>query len=328
MNAFGGTGGNVNRAAPATFTVGSSGGGGTFSGVISGAITLSKTGAGTLLLGGSNTFTGGTALQAGTLTFGNVGAIGTGTLTITGGSLNSSVANLANANNNVQNWNGSFGFIGTQNLNLGSGTVTFSVSPTVTVDANTLTVGGLISGSGYGLTKAGGGTLSLGGINSYSGTTSINGGVLNLANSAALPSGNLTFGGGVLQVNAANMNFSNNVFNSTAAISIDSNGQSATFAGTLDSSNTGGLTVKSTAPGGVLTLTGSNNYSGTTQISGGTLSVGAVGDTGSSNIGGVGNAITFGNGTTLQFTGASAPAAATSISRALVKAQSISPAAA
>ena len=44
-----------------------------------------------------------------------------------------------------------------------------SSSRTVTVASNNLTVGGVISGSGYSLTKAGTGTLILGGANTYGG---------------------------------------------------------------------------------------------------------------------------------------------------------------
>jgi hypothetical protein len=50
-------------------------------------------------------------------------------------------------------------------LNLGSGVVTLGATRQVTVTANTLTVGGVISGTSYGLTKTGNGTLVLGGAN-------------------------------------------------------------------------------------------------------------------------------------------------------------------
>jgi autotransporter-associated beta strand protein len=147
---------------------------------------LVKAGPGNLTLSGANTYDGGTFLNDGTLTLGSTTALGTGTLTINRGSLDSSVANLANTtNNNVQNWNGDFTFVGTNSLNLGTGAVTMNASRTVGVNANTLTVGGAISGSGFGLTKTGTGTLALSGANTYDGATTINGGTLQVGNVTA-----------------------------------------------------------------------------------------------------------------------------------------------
>ncbi|MEI8372586.1 MAG: autotransporter-associated beta strand repeat-containing protein [Planctomycetota bacterium] len=141
---------------------------------------LIKAGIGVLTLSGSNNHTGGTTLSAGQLNFNNASALGTGTFTINGGTLdNASGAAIINAGNNVQIWNSSFTFLGSNNLNLGSGAVTLNGIPTVTVNAGTLTVGGPISGT-YGLTKAGNGTLVLKGNNIYSGGTTINGGTLQL----------------------------------------------------------------------------------------------------------------------------------------------------
>ena len=53
---------------------------------------------------------------------------------------------------------------------------------TVTVTSNTLTVGGAISGSGFGLTKAGSGSLILSGANTYNGSTIISAGTLQIGN--------------------------------------------------------------------------------------------------------------------------------------------------
>ncbi len=156
----------------------------TGSGAIAGAISLTKLGTNTLTLATANTYTGGTTNGAGTLILGNAAALGTGTLTMNGGNLDSSPANLVNANNNPQAWNADFTFAGSQNLNLGNGNVTLGASRQVTVSANTLTVGGVISGANFGLTKSGNGTLILNTLNTYAGGTTVNGGVL------ALPSNN------------------------------------------------------------------------------------------------------------------------------------------
>jgi hypothetical protein len=107
------------------------------------------------------------------------------------------VANLVNANNNAQNWNGDFTFVGTNNLNLGSGAVTTAnaySTVTVTVSAGTLTTNGDFT-LGNPLTKAGGGTLSLAGALPL-GTTSS----LIVSNGTLKFSGVLTTGTGTATV--------------------------------------------------------------------------------------------------------------------------------
>ncbi len=142
-----------------------------------------KNGAGSLTIGTSNSYSGGANLYAGLLVLNNNSALGTGTFTINGGSLDSTAGSVTLANN-AQNWNGDFTFKGTQSLDMGTGAVSLGGAPsgsrTVTVNANTLAVGGAISdgGSGYSLTKAGAGNLTLGGFSTYSGATIVNGGTL------------------------------------------------------------------------------------------------------------------------------------------------------
>ena len=128
--------------------------------------------------------------------------------------------------------------------------------------------------STVGLLKVGSGTLTLSGSNTYTGLTSINAGTLNLGNSGSLAgNGNITFGGGTLSFSASNgpQGYANPVVNSTGPIKIDTNGQNVTLAGVLASSNSAGLTKLDT---GMLTLGGSDAYSGITTVSGGTLQIG------------------------------------------------------
>ena len=167
----------------------------TFSKVISGSGNVAMLGPGTLVLGGSNTYTGGTTLSAGQLNVNNAFGLSTGTLTIAGGTLgNASGAAVTLSTNNAQIWSGNFTFAGANDLNLGAGAVALNGSRTVTVASGNLFVAGAIGGSGGSLTKAGSGTLTLGGANTYGGATVVSGGTLQLAPAAApVPVGNASF---------------------------------------------------------------------------------------------------------------------------------------
>ena len=123
------------------------------------------------------------------------------------------------------------------------------------------------------LSKVGSGALTLLGSNTYTGLTSIDAGTLVLGNAGALAgSGNIAFGGGTLQFSLSNtQDYANRIVGSAGPIQIDTDGQNVTFAGSLASSNSGGLTK---LDAGRLTLAGSNTYSGTTTIGGGTLQIG------------------------------------------------------
>jgi autotransporter-associated beta strand protein len=155
----------------------------TIGAVLAGTVPVAKYGSGQLTLSGANTFSGGMALLAGQLNINNGGsssansAIGTGTLTISGGTIdNTSSGDVTLLPNNAQNWNGDFTYAGSvHNLNFGAGAVTLGANRTVTVSANTLTVGGSISGSACNLTKAGAGTLALSGGGSVSALSVLNG---------------------------------------------------------------------------------------------------------------------------------------------------------
>jgi len=88
-------------------------------------------------------------LNSGTLVLNSAAALGAvnatnANLKINGGSIDTAQATTT-LNNYLQNWNGDFTFVGSGNLNMGTGGVTLAASRTVTVSANTLTIGGVIT---------------------------------------------------------------------------------------------------------------------------------------------------------------------------------------
>ncbi|MDR3459764.1 MAG: autotransporter-associated beta strand repeat-containing protein [Verrucomicrobiae bacterium] len=248
-------------------------------------LNLTVNGSGTVTLAGtptpgisySGTFAA-TVLNGGTLQLAGANALGTGTLTINGGNLDSSIANLVNLGNNVQTWNGSFGFIGTQNLNIGSGAVAMNANCMVTVNANTFEVDGVITGNGNSLTKAGAGTLFLNNANTYLGGTTISNGVFKLGQAGSIPNvGNVTVygtldlnGNSPTIVNLGGSGSVDTVSGGTPTLTI-SNAISTTFSGMIK--NTGGTLALTKLGAGTLTLAGPNTYTGNTTISAGTLLV-------------------------------------------------------
>ncbi len=241
-------------------------------GVISGAYPIAKTGAGTLLLTASNTYTGGTTVSGGVLELGNSAALGlntaalavnAGTLNLNGFSPTVGAVNGAGTINNV-----SAG--GSLTLTVGSGGAGGAFSGTIQNTSGTLS-----------LVKTGAGTQTLSGTNTFSGGTQLNGGILNFTASAlphALPN-SIIFGGGTLQYaagNTADVSAAIAPIASGQAAIIDTGANSVSFASPL--SGSGGLTK---AGAGLLTLLGANAYSGSTRITAGTLQIGNGGSLGS-----------------------------------------------
>jgi autotransporter-associated beta strand protein len=241
----------------------------TFSVAVSGGlatVTITNPGSGyiaapTFTLGSTGTAVG---AAVGTITYDVLGAnlVGTGydivstpTLSITGGGSGAILSVTQSATILAQS----------RSITLGGSGGSLDV-----VSGGTATVQGTIGGSG-GLSKTSDGTLVLGGSNTYTGATNIDAGTLSLGNAGALPGGNITFGGGSLQFTAANTaDYSGLIKNSTAAVTIDTNGQTVAFANSIDSSNTAGL---SKLGAGALTLSANNSFSGNVNVGGGTLAI-------------------------------------------------------
>ena len=158
---------------------------------INGGGTLAKQGTGTLILSGSNTYTGSTTISAGTLQIGDGGATGTlGSGAVTNNaSLVLNRSGTLTAANNIDG-TGSLTKTGTGNLIL-SGTSNYAGA--TTVSAGTLSVNGTISSA---TTVNSGGTL--GGSGNVGNVNVASGGILAPGNSIGTltVNGNLTFAPG------------------------------------------------------------------------------------------------------------------------------------
>lgn len=147
----------------------------TIDSVLAGTARLVKTDLGTLVLGGSNTYTGGTAINGGVLQVAGDASLGaaTGTLSFDGGTLRTT-ATFSTARDTT--------------LNAAGGTFE--------TQTGTFTQGGIIAGTGA-LTKTGTGTLSLTADNSYTGGTTVAAGILQLGNggTSGAITGNVTDNG-------------------------------------------------------------------------------------------------------------------------------------
>ena len=274
---------------PVGITVNNSGSAYSISGTgsINGTTSIVKNGSSALTLATANTFTGGVLLNAGTLNINNASAIGSGALTVAAGTTldNTSGAAVTLSTNNTQNWNGDITFTGTNDLNLGTGSVALTADRQVTVNGNTLSIGGL-SGVGFGLTKVGAGTLAVG-SSSYTGATIVNGGTLKGTSAASFSTtSSVTLAdtlGVALDLGGLNQTVSTITGGGATGGSILLNGAvlttgtaaDSTFAGAL--TGAGGLTK---AGAGILTLSGNKSgYTGVTTVSAGTLDLGTINGT-------------------------------------------------
>ncbi len=247
--------GTVELATGITLTTGD-GGDDTVSGVISGAGSLTKVGAGTLTFSGNNTYTGDTTISAGKLTV-------SGTLADTTDVINSGTYDV-DTTDTIQSLSGSGA------VELASGiTLTFG-------DSGDDTISGIISGDGS-LTKAGTGTLTLSAANTYTGDTTISAGKITV--SGTLADTTDVINSGIYDVDTTDtiqsLSGSGTVELANGIILTTGDSGDDTVSGII--SGAGSLTK---AGSGTLTLSAVNTYTGNTTISAGTLTVsGTLADT-------------------------------------------------
>ena len=232
------------------------------SGVTTGNI--AKSGNGTVTLTGANAYAGTTLISGGTLQVGDGGATG----------------------------------------QLGAGNVTNNASLVVN-RTGAITIGNTISGTGS-LTKLAAGTLTLSASNTFQGGSTLSAGVLRVANANALGTGALAASAGTVLEVTNGINVGNNL--SVYSVRFLNGGN--TLSGTITNNNTvydvasgttntvsgfvtgaGGVEL---IGGGVLAITGTtNNYTGNTAISNGTLRISTLANSNTVSSIGVNNNVTL-----------------------------------
>ena len=259
---------------------------GTFTGIISGSGSVTSNGGATLILTNANSYTGGTTVSAGILqgnvsslqgnivnnaqvNFDQVGTgtypgnmsgtgvlmkLNSGTLVLTGANTYSggtavSLGNLQGTTNSIQG-----------NITNNGGQIIFDQS------ISSGTYAGVITGTG-GVTVQNTGTVTLSGINLYTGGTNLINGILSISsdNNLGNPSGGITFTAGTLNASTSFSSARAISLNGTGTIDVTS-GNTLTLSGAITGS--GGLNQ---VDSGTLILTGTNSYAGTTVVTTGTL---------------------------------------------------------
>ncbi|NCW45549.1 MAG: hypothetical protein EBV77_08780, partial [Gemmatimonadaceae bacterium] len=160
----------------------------TVAGAIDGTGTLEQAGTGTTVLDGVNTYSGATTVSAGTLAVTDDAGLGTtaaGTTVASGASLDLRDA-LVGAETLALNGGTLMASTGTSTL---TGAVTLGASSTLSVAGTQLTLGGIISGATFGLTKTGAGVAILTGANTFTGPLPVNGGTLRIGGAGRLAAG-------------------------------------------------------------------------------------------------------------------------------------------
>ena len=197
---------------------------------------LDKTGAGTLVLTATNTYSGGSALSAGTLMLGNASALGSGTLAMAAGT--------------------TLDFLGSYTVN---NAVTLSGDPTFNVSTGLTTTwtGSISDGTVAGvLNKTGPGTLVLTAANTYSGGTALSAGTVVATNGSALGTGAISNSAALQLDFASNSTLANSLSGTgsltntgtgitTLSASGSSAGAVAVNAGTLQFGQSGAFTAAS-----------------------------------------------------------------------------------
>jgi fibronectin-binding autotransporter adhesin len=136
--------------------------------------------------------------------------------------------------------------------------------------SDSFSFGGTISGSG-GVMQTGSGSLTLTADNSYSGGTELNAGTLNVGSNTAIGSGTLAMAASTTLNLNGNFTLANAITLSGDPTINVGTGQTSTLSGGISNGTQAGDLVKTGA--GTLVLTGTDTYTGSTEVAAGTLDV-------------------------------------------------------
>jgi autotransporter-associated beta strand protein len=261
----------------------------TYSGIAAGSGSLTDTDGGILVLGGANTYTGTTTINGGTLSIkadNNLGAAPssakTGSVTINGGTLGTTASFTLSAN---------------RGISLGASGGTIDVA-----NGTTLTYSGIAAGAGN-LTETDTGTLDLGGANTYTGSTTLSAGTLQVGIANAIPSTsdvtdnatlNLDGHGDTIGALSGSGTVTSSVSGSVT-LSVGATNDSGAFSGVIQ--NGSGTLTLTKAGTGVETLSGADTYTGVTTINAGTLSIKADNNLGTAPGSATAGSLTLNGGT-------------------------------
>lgn len=283
-----------------TLTIGSDGGSqnSSYSGAINngnGTLSVVKAGNGTLTLSGTNLFTGGLSVTSGTLAFGadaNLGGAGN-VVSLAGGTIALSGSVAAMSHTIATGTTGGAFALGSgkslQINNFNANTATITGSGNLALSSGQLVLSG--NNTGYsGNWSINGGLLEV----QYNGSTSIGTGSISIASGAEVAldwagtiSNAITSNGGTMSFAVLNGGtYSGPVALNSGTTTVGlrdfystSTARNGTISGVI--SGTGAL---ATSGSGILTLSAINNYSGGTQVSGGTVAVASGGTLGTGNV--------------------------------------------
>jgi autotransporter-associated beta strand protein len=234
-------------------------------GAISGSGGLTKVGVGQVDLNGTNTYTGTTTVNSGVMVLNSGSAIiDTGRVVVNGGAFATFL------NETIGSLEGGGGIVTTS---AGSGTVRLTVGGN---NLSTTYSGGLVDNAGgrFALTKIGIGTLTLSGLNTHSGLTTVSQGTLTVTNGSALGTGD----NGTVVESGATLHLSGAFDNRTEAVTI--NGFGFLNAGALRSSGgSNGFSLTAVTLGSDARINSNFELSLTSVIGGGNaLTLGGTGN--------------------------------------------------